>query len=359
MLITHVFGARPQFVKVAMLAKAWRGNGEQFFLHTGQHYSHNLSKVFIQEFEIPTPDVNLAVGSASQTVQTAEMMMGIETVIQNKKPDCIFVYGDTNSTLAGALVASKMRIPLIHIEAGLRSYNRDMPEEENRVVTDHLSNFLFCPTKTAQINLAKEGIMNHVCISGDVMADALERFRMNKDHNSTVFQHYELIAHDYCLLTLHRPSNVDSQEELQKIISALHQIPKKIIFPLHPRTKKMLTTFNLELPEQVKVIPPVGYTDILALETNADCILTDSGGIQKEAYLLGTRCLTLREETEWVETVEVGWNILVGSDPERIIAAYCTFHPSGERPAVFGDFHAAERIVSKTIEWMKEDEFKN
>ena len=356
MIVLHIFGARPQFVKTAMLAKAWQGKCEQLFLHTGQHYDFNLSDVFINDLGMPTPDINLGVGSALPSAQTAQMMIGIENYLQKKNPDCIFVYGDTNSTLAGALVASQMHLPLIHVEAGLRSFNRSMPEEINRVVTDRLSNLLFCPTRTAQANLEKEGITQDVFLSGDVMADALDFYRENLAHTEAVLKEYDLKEKGFILLTIHRQGNVDSCENLNTIISAIREIPQTIVLPLHPRTKKMLTVFQIEIPKNIKVIAPLEYTKMLILEQAARCILTDSGGIQKEAYLLGTPCITLRNETEWIETVQAGWNILVGADQEKIISAYKNFHPNGERPPLFGNYHASEMIVEKTLDWMNKNE---
>lgn len=353
MIVLHIFGARPQFVKSAMLAKAWRGKCEQLFLHTGQHYSATLSDTFLTDLGMPAPDINLGVGSASPAIQTARMMTGIETYIQKKTPDCVIVYGDTNSTLAGALTASKMDIPLVHIEAGLRSYNRAMPEEINRIVTDHVSDLLFCPTKTAQENLEKEGITQGVFLSGDVMADALEFYRNKLTDKESLLNKYALKEKDFLLLTIHRQGNADSRENLNEIIAGLKEIPETILFPIHPRTKKMLKAFQLELPGNVKVIPPLEYTKMLILEQAASLILTDSGGIQKEAYLTGTPCITLRDETEWVETVQVGWNILVGANREKIVLAYNNFHPAEKRPPLFGNYHAAELIAEKTVEWMK------
>lgn len=353
MRIIHIFGARPQFIKVAMLARAWQGNCEQFFLHTGQHYDVDLSDALIADLNMPTPDLNLGVGSASPAVQTAQMMMGIEEFMIHKNPDCVFVYGDTNSTLAAALVASKMKTTLAHVEAGLRSFNRSMPEEINRIVTDHLSDYLFCPTRTALINLENEGIRKEVALCGDVMADALAYYRQNTMDEEIVLNKYDLRKNDFILLTLHRPGNVDSKENLKEIMAAVEEIGKMIVFPIHPRTKKMLQTFQIKLPTNVKAIAPLEYTEMIILEQAAQCVMTDSGGIQKEAYLMGTPCITLREETEWVETVAAGWNVLVGASRERILSAFNDFHPTGEQPALFGDFHAAEKIVEQTLEWMR------
>ncbi len=355
MIILHIFGARPQFVKTAMLAKAWKGKCEQLFLHTGQHYNFNLSDSLLIDLGMREPDINLGIGSASPAEQTARMMIGIETYIQKNDPDCVVVYGDTNSTLAGAMVASKMDIPLVHIEAGLRSFNRKMPEEINRIVTDHVSDLLFCPTKTSQENLQKEGITNGVFLSGDVMADALEFYKSKLNDKESLLKEFKLKEKRFLLLTLHRQGNVDSREKLNEIVMGLKEIPETILFPIHPRTKKMLNIFQMELPVNVIVIPPLDYTKLLLLEQTASAILTDSGGIQKEAYLMGTPCITLRDETEWVETVQTGWNILVGADRKKIVSAYNNFHPAGKRPQLYGNYHAAEMIAEKTVEWMKEN----
>lgn len=352
MRLIHIFGTRPQFIKVAMVARAWQGKSDQIFLHTGQHYDRNLSDIFIEKLDLPQPDINLAIGSASHAIQTSQMMVGIEKAILQYEPDCVFVYGDTNSTLAGALVTTKMKPILVHVEAGLRSFNRSMPEEINRLVTDHVSDFLFCPTPQALTNLKRENIGKWAYVNGDVMADALVYYR---DHVllEEVLEKYQINPQGFCLLTLHRPTNVDSKENLTAIFSTFAKFDHKIIFPMHPRTREMIAQFNLVLPHQIQVIPPVGYLEMLALEKNARCVLTDSGGIQKEAYLMGTPCITLREETEWVETVQSGWNVLVGADGEKIYAAYQSFHPTSARRSIFGDYHAAEKIVTKTLAWME------
>jgi len=352
MRLIHICGTRPQFIKVAMVARAWQGKSDQIFIHTGQHYDRNLSDIFIEKLDLPQPDINLAIGSASHAIQTSQMMVGIEKAILQYEPDCVFVYGDTNSTLAGALVTTKMKPILVHVEAGLRSFNRSMPEEINRLVTDHVSDFLFCPTPQALTNLKRENIGKWAYVNGDVMADALVYYR---DHVllEEVLEKYQINPQGFCLLTLHRPTNVDSKENLTAIFSTFAKFDHKIIFPMHPRTREMIAQFNLVLPHQIQVIPPVGYLEMLALEKNARCVLTDSGGIQKEAYLMGTPCITLREETEWVETVQSGWNVLVGADGEKIYAAYQSFHPTSARRSIFGDYHAAEKIVTKTLAWME------
>ena len=316
MKILTVIGARPQFIKAAPVSKALRHAGhDEFIVHTGQHYDYQMSQVFFDELLIPNPDVNLGVGSASHGKQTAEMLIGIEEVILQKKPHWVLVYGDTNSTLAGALAAAKLQTPLAHIEAGLRSYNRAMPEEHNRVLTDHCANLLFCPTQTAVENLRKEGIVEGVYWVGDTMYDAVSEFAEIALQRSRILEELNLIHREYLLVTIHRSYNTDSPEKLAQIIRALMKIPETIIFPIHPRTRARLNDFNLWedviQAKHIRLIEPVGYLDMLRLEQSARIIITDSGGVQKEAYFFRVPCLTLRSETEWVETVEAGWNRLV------------------------------------------------
>jgi UDP-GlcNAc3NAcA epimerase len=341
----HVVGARPQFVKAAMVSRAWGNRGEEFFLHTGQHYSENMSQLFFVELNLPKPNVNLDIGSGSHAEQTSGMLLGIDRYLDSIQPDWMIVYGDTNSTLAGALAASKREIPIAHVEAGLRSFNRSMPEEINRVISDHLSTLLFCPTDRAVDNLKKEGITRGVYQVGDVMADALFVFLEIAKHKSNILQTLKLEPCTYALVTVHRSGNVDSRENLAQILMGLAQIEADLIFPMHPRTKKMIAEFGLEIPANLRVIEPVGYLDMLMLEQGAGCILTDSGGIQKEAYLLGVRCITLRDETEWVETVTAGWNCLTGAKSSEIKARFDDFHPNNERPQIYGDGYAADKII--------------
>lgn len=341
----HVVGARPQFVKAAMVSRSWKNRGEEFFLHTGQHYSENMSQLFFVELSLPKPDINLEIGSGSHAEQTSGMLVGIDRYLESVQPDWVVVYGDTNSTLAGALAASKREIPIAHVEAGLRSFNRSMPEEINRVISDHLSALLFCPTDQAVDNLKKEGITHGVHQVGDVMADALFVFLEEAKSRSTILASLKLTPKEYALVTIHRSGNVDDRKNLSEIIAGLSQIDSELIFPMHPRTRKMMTEFGLETLANLRVIEPVGYLDMLMLEHNADCILTDSGGIQKEAYLMGVRCITLREETEWVETVSTGWNCLVGANSSEIKAKFDDFHPNIGRPQIYGDGHAADKII--------------
>ena len=343
-VIASVVGARPQFVKASPVSRALSDIFDEKLIHTGQHYDYGMSEVFFKEMEIREPEYNLGIGSGTHAEQTGGMMVELEKTFSCINPDLVLVYGDTNSTLAGALTASKMQIPVAHVEAGLRSYNRAMPEEVNRVVADHLSNLLFCPTITAVENLASEGIIEGVHNVGDVMYDAL-LFNLSIARNrSTILEDLTLKKNEYALATVHRAGNTDDQKNMRAILEAFGRIPARIVFPLHPRTRKLLAEFGLLLPPNVSPVEPVGYLDMLALEENANCILTDSGGIQKEAYLLGVRCITLRDETEWVETVEVGWNTLTGPNTEQICDAYETWFPEGERVLLYGDGHAAEKI---------------
>lgn len=319
-----IIGARPQFIKSAPVTKVLRAGGHaEYLVHTGQHYDHAMSQIFFDELGIPQPDVNLGIGSGSHGQQTGEMLIRLEDVILEQEPDWVLLYGDTNSTLAGALAAVKLHVPVAHVEAGLRSFNREMPEEHNRVLTDHCSDLLFCPTQTAVDNLAGEGITQGVHLVGDTMYDAVLQFTEIARQRSTILQDLDLEPKKYLLATVHRPYNTDTPGNLRNILTALADTGETVIFPVHPRTKIRLGELGLDnLTHQVnnlKIIDPVGYLDILMLEQHARVILTDSGGMQKEAYFFGVPCMTLRPETEWIETVESGWNVLVGCDPDLIL----------------------------------------
>ncbi len=344
MKAASVVGARPQFVKVAPVSRELRKNSEEILIHTGQHYDTELSQKFFDELSIPHPDYNLGVGSGTHGYQTGSMLQRIEEVLQTVTPDVVLVYGDTNSTLAGALAAAKLHISLAHIEAGLRSYNKNMPEEINRVVTDHCADLLFCPTETAVSNLKKENICQGVHLTGDVMYDAL-LYNMNLAEKSQILTQVSLEPKSYLLATIHRPSNTDNPEALRRIVASLSQIDHTVVFPIHPRTKKALKTFHISPGKNVLVTEPVGYLDFLKLESEAAAILTDSGGVQKEAYLLHIPCITLRKETEWVETVEDGWNTLVGTDTDLIVRMAEEFRPTRNQRQLFGDGTASQKIV--------------
>jgi UDP-GlcNAc3NAcA epimerase len=344
MKVVSIVGARPQFVKAAMVSRAIRTSGQEILIHTGQHYDENMSRIFFDELNIPRPDIQLGIGSGSHAEQTGRMMIEIEKIILEKMPDWVLVYGDTNSTLAGALAAVKLHVPVAHVEAGLRSYNRSMPEEINRVIVDAISTLLFCPTEQAVANLNKEGIFTGAHLVGDVMGDSLDHFIQRARDRSSVLQVNRLSPQGYILATVHRAGNTDEPQRLRAIIEALGQTDLTVVFPVHPRTQKSIQAYGINPKNNLKIIEPVGYLDMLQLEANADCIITDSGGVQKEAYWVGVRCITLREETEWVETVQEGWNRLVGADPAAIVDTVKHWRPSGKQRKIYGDGHAAERI---------------
>ena len=345
MKIVSIVGARPQFIKAAVVSRVLREAHREILVHTGQHYDANMSEVFFSELGIPAPDVNLGIGSGAQGAQTGAMLAGIEQVLLETAPDWVLVYGDTNSTLAGALAAVKLHIPVAHVEAGLRSFNRRMPEEINRVLTDHISKLLLCPSPTAVNNLAAEGITQGVHFVGDVMYDALLYGVARAATASTILQRLKLQPRRYLLATVHRAANTDDETRLRNIFAAFAAIGEPIILPLHPRTRKVLQRLDYTVADNVRLIAPVGYLDMVQLEQSARLIVTDSGGIQKEAYWLGRPCVTLRGDTEWPETVALGWNKLVGADTEKIVAAVREFPHPAEHPALYGDGRAGQKIV--------------
>ena len=346
MKIASVIGARPNFIKAAPVSREIRKEYNEILIHTGQHYDYEMNRIFFNELNIPEPDYYLGVGSGSHSYQTGEMLKRIEKVLIKEKPDIVLVYGDTNSTLAGALAAVKLHIKVGHVEAGLRSFDRKMPEEINRVLTDHCSDLLFCPTKTAVENLKREGITGGVYLTGDVMVDALKENINIAEKKSKILKKLDLKRKSYYLATVHRAENTDNFNRLKNIVNAFCKI-ENLVFPCHPRTERSLKKFGLwdMLQSTVNIIKPVGYLDMLVLEKNAYKILTDSGGVQKEAYILKVPCITLRENTEWVETVEDGWNVLVGADREMIIKTIEEFNPNEEQRDVFGDGKASKNIV--------------
>ena len=345
MKIVTVVGARPQFIKAAVVSRAVRRSHREVLVHTGQHYDAQLSDIFFRELALPHPDYHLGVGSDSHARQTARMLEGLEELLLLERPERVIVYGDTNSTLAGALAAAKLNLPLAHVEAGLRSYDRSMPEELNRVLTDHCADFLFCPTAIAVDNLANEGIAKGVHLVGDVMYDSVLQQTSSDDEASETLSRFGLTAGGYALATVHRAANTDDASRLESILKALASLAEPVALPLHPRTRKSMAAAGLSAASNVRVLEPLGYGDMQALEKNARCILTDSGGVQKEAFFFGVPCVTLREETEWPETVQCGWNVLAGVDSKRIVEAAKRSAPQGERPSLFGDGHAAEKIA--------------
>ena len=350
-----VVGARPQFIKAAPVSRALQAAGiNEFLVHTGQHYDANMSQIFFDELGIPRPDVNLGVGSGPHGRQTGEMLIRLEEVMMAERPDMVLVYGDTNSTIAAALAAVKLHIPVAHVEAGLRAFNREMPEEHNRVLTDHCADLLFCPTQTAVDNLHQENITSGVFLTGDVMYDAALMFGEQARAQSHILVRLQLQPQSYLLATIHRPHNTDFPERLIGILDAFGQLDEPVILPIHPRTRKKIAELGLNMTDLaargVRIIDPVGYLDMLMLEQNARLILTDSGGIQKEAYFFQVPCITLRNDTEWWETLDAGWNVLVGWDPEKILHYARTLIPTGPQPPIFGDGRAAEKIADILLE---------
>jgi UDP-N-acetylglucosamine 2-epimerase len=356
MKILTVVGARPQFIKAGPFSRAVRERHIEILVHTGQHYDAQLSDVFFEELGLPRPDHHLGVGSGPHGRQTAQMLERLEDVMRRESPDAVVIYGDTNSTLAGALAAAKLGIPVAHVEAGLRSFVRDMPEEINRIVADRVSTWLFAPTETAIENLRREGCAvdgerdrvpgpGVAHLTGDIMYDALMQQSAIADDRSHVLARMRLEPGGYVLATVHRASNTDDVSRLAEIFDAMALLHEPVIVPLHPRTKAALLGTDIEVEPPVRLVDPVGYLDMLQLQRNARLVLTDSGGVQKEAYLLGVPCVTLRDETEWPETLADEWNVLAGADCERILRAARRPRPTGDVPQVFGDGHAAERMV--------------
>ena len=370
--LLSIIGARPQIIKAAAISRAVRakfaGQIEEKILHTGQHYDDNMSEVFFRELGIPSPDYNLHVGSGSHAEQTGAMLKGIESVLlgngdwlsvsgERKPLDGVILYGDTNSTLAGALAASKLQVPIFHVEAGLRSFNMSMPEEINRIVADRLGNLLFAPTVTAVRNLEHEGLAENAVLSGDVMYDNSMYFSAMADEKSDIIERLGLSYRNFVLATIHRPANTDNEENLGSILRALGDIAASgvdVIFPCHPRTRKMILDFGFKIEDLgIRLIEPASFFEIIRLEKNARVVMTDSGGVQKEAFFYGTPCVILRPETEWVEIVDSGAGILADADYERIMKAYEEL--SGREvkfPPLFGDAHASEKILSEIVRYL-------
>jgi UDP-GlcNAc3NAcA epimerase len=342
--IVTIVGNRPQFVKAAAVSRLLRSEHEELLVHTGQHYDDELSRVFFDELGIPAPDRELGAGSGTNTEQTARILGALEPVLAELRPALALVYGDTNSTLAGAIAAAQADIPVGHVESGMRSFDRTMPEELNRVLTDHASQLLLCSTQTAMDNLAREGVAGEAHLVGDVMADVSVAFREIAAERSTVLGDLGVEPGSYLVVTAHRAGNVDDPARLEQLVELLEALPRPVVFPVHPRTRARLEAAGLlDRLGDLILAPPLGYLDFLELARNARAVLTDSGGVQKEAYLLGVRCVTLRDTTEWVETVEAGWNVLVDLDRGAALAALQR-EPPAERPELYGGGHAAERV---------------
>jgi len=352
MKVVTIIGARPQFVKAATVSREFKKAGiEELLVHTGQHFDHNMSQVFFDEMEIPHPHYNLEISGLNHGAMTGRMLEKIEVVLLKEKPDYVLVYGDTNSTLAGALAAVKLHIPVAHVEAGLRSFEMKMPEEVNRILTDRISKILFCPTQTAINNLNKEGFQNFDCkvvLAGDVMFDAVKYYEPKIDTHATVLHTQHLEGKPFVLATLHRAENTNDPAKLKAICEAFNEINQevKIVLPLHPRTKAFIDT--LHIPLHAHVIDPVGYFDMLALLKHCQLVMTDSGGLQKEAYFFEKFCITLRDQTEWVELMEAGVNVLAGADKETIVDNFKTSYRKSFKltDSLYGDGHASDRIVS-------------
>lgn len=347
MKVLSVVGARPEFIQATPISRALRAGGQhqEILVHTGQHYDYLMSQTFFDDLDIAAPDYNLEVGSGLHGHQTGEILIRMEEVLLKEQPDIVIIRGDTNSTLAGALAASKLHIPTAHVEAGERSFDRRMPEEINRLVADSLANLHFCVSQKAIQHLAAEGITKPVYWVGDVMLDAILQNRPLALRKSNILTRLELESGKYTLATIHRAANTDDATRLRQIVEIFNNVNEIIVFPAHPRTRQALNQLGAWFKSHVRLIEPVGYFDIIALESNARLIATDSGGVQREAYFLGIPCLTLRDETEWVETVEAGWNKLVGVEPEQVLEAWHSFAPPPTRPPIFGEGHTGQRIV--------------
>jgi UDP-N-acetylglucosamine 2-epimerase len=348
MRIVTIIGNRPQFVKAAAVSRKLRERHDELIVHTGQHYDDELSRIFFEELGVPAPDRQLGAGGGSNTEQTARILAALEPILGELEPELALVYGDTNSTLAGALAASQAGVPLGHVEAGMRSFDRSMPEELNRVLTDHASDLLLCSTQTAIENLERESARGEAHLVGDVMADVSLMFRDIAEQRSQILEKRGLEPRGYVVVTAHRSGNVDDPGRLLRLVELLEALPLPAVFPVHFRTEARLEAAGLfdrlEAAPRLVLTPPLGYLDFLKLARHARAVLTDSGGVQKEAYLLGVPCVTLRDTTEWVETVEAGWNVLVDLDAEGALEAL-ERHPPAERPELYGGGRAAERVL--------------
>ncbi len=347
MRVLTVIGNRPQFVKAAAVSDRLRAGASEVLVHTGQHYDDELSQVFFDELKLPRPDHRLDVGGGTNTSQTARMLAALEPLLAGERPDMVLVYGDTNSTLAGALAGAQAGVPVAHVEAGMRSYDRTMPEELNRVVADHASSVLLCSSEHPAETLRGERVAGEIVVVGDVMVDVARMLEPRARERAGALDAAGVRPGEYLLATAHRPGNVDDPARLERLVELLLTVPGPVVLPLHPRTRARLDAAGLleRLERGVKLVPPTGYLDFMALLLHARGMLTDSGGVQKEAYVAGVPCVTLRSTTEWTETVDAGWNTLVDLDAESAVAALERPLPA-ERPPLYGDGHAGERVVA-------------
>jgi UDP-GlcNAc3NAcA epimerase len=347
--VMTIAGTRPQLVKVAAVSRVLRESFEEVLVNTGQHYDYQMAGVFFDELKIPKPDYDLGIGSDTHGRQTGKMLIAVEEVVEREKPDVILVYGDTNSTLAGAIVASKLHIPLVHIEAGLRSYNKKMPEEINRIMTDHVATLLFAPSDLAVENLAQEGIQEGVHQVGDVMYDAV-LYNMEIAEQAHSLGKFNLTSGQYILSTIHRAENTDNRDRLEAILKAFKALDEKVVLPLHPRTKIKIEVFGLnsilENAPKIEIIEPLSYLEMLLLEKHAKAIVTDSGGVQKEAYFAKVPCVTLRDQTEWTETIEAGWNQLVNPLTDNLPEILANVESGKPIENLYGDGEAAKKIIA-------------
>jgi UDP-N-acetylglucosamine 2-epimerase (non-hydrolysing)/UDP-GlcNAc3NAcA epimerase len=347
--VLTVIGNRPQFVKAAAVSRLLRAEHHELLVHTGQHHDDELSTIFVTELGVPRPERELGIHGGSNTEQTARMLAALAPLVAQERPDVVLVYGDTNSTLAGGLAAAQAHVPVAHVEAGMRSFDRAMPEELNRVLTDHLSDVLLCPSPTAVANLEREHVAGRIELVGDVMVDVALLFQPRARADDAPLREAGVSPGDYALVTAHRAGNVDDPARLRSLVDLLLALPLAVVLPLHPRTQARLRDAGwlgeLEAAEHVRLLPPLGYVAFTALLSRARAVLTDSGGVQKEAYLAGVPCVTMRDTTEWVETVDVGWNVLVDLDAGAALAALQRTPPSA-RPELYGDGHAGARVVA-------------
>jgi UDP-N-acetylglucosamine 2-epimerase len=351
MKVLSVIGARPQFVKAALLsAEFLRHEIDEVIVHTGQHYDRDMSDVFFEQLQLPAPRYQLGVGSAGHGAQTGEMLKRLEPVIEAEGPDWVLVYGDTNSTLAGALAGAKLHVKVAHVEAGLRSFNRAMPEEINRIVADHVGDLMLVPNEQAAAQLAREGITHGVSVVGDLMVDLATRVAATLPPVPAILQRFEVQPRTYAVATIHRAANTDDRTTFERLIEGLRRVSLPVIFPIHPRTREIARTAGVGQGDNILVCDPLPYVEMIALVSRAATVFTDSGGLQKEAFVLKVPCVTLREETEWLETLEDGWNVLAGSDPDKIAATARRLTPM-RQGTPYGDGNAAAKIVRALVEF--------